>query len=39
MKIYFIRHSESAANTENRYQGKLFDTDLTERGVEMSKAS
>lgn len=30
--IYMVRHGQSVANTEHKYQGQSYDTDLTELG-------
>ena len=37
-KIYLVRHAESIANTEGRYQGHTYDTDLSILGQQQARA-
>ena len=37
-RIIAVRHAESIANTEGRYQGQTYDTDLSELGQKQAKA-
>lgn len=37
-KIYLIRHGESIANTEGKYQGRTYDTDLSMLGQKQVQA-
>jgi broad specificity phosphatase PhoE len=39
MKIYFLRHGETAWNRERRIQGSTAWTDLTEEGVRLAEAA
>ncbi len=36
--IYLVRHAESIANTEGKYQGITYDTDLSELGQKQARA-
>lgn len=36
--LYIIRHGESVANVEGRYQGQTYDTDLSQLGIKQSQA-
>ena len=37
-KIFLIRHAESIANTESKFQGQTYDTGLSELGVKQAEA-
>ena len=36
-KIHLIRHAQSLANAERRYQGQSYDTDLSDLGCQQAK--
>jgi len=37
-KVVIVRHAESIANTEGKYQGQTYDTDLSELGKKQAQA-
>ncbi|MBI2008551.1 histidine phosphatase family protein [Candidatus Amesbacteria bacterium] len=36
-KIYLVRHAQSQANAERKYQGQSYDTDLSDLGCQQAK--